>query len=47
MQMWTIFWAIVLLVSLGLFAGLAVVIGVGAFFDLRELLRGPSDRTGD
>jgi hypothetical protein len=39
MGFWTIFWAALLAVALTIFAGLAVVVTIGGFFDVRTLLR--------
>ncbi|MEM1249499.1 MAG: hypothetical protein AAGK22_24200 [Acidobacteriota bacterium] len=47
MEFWGLLWAGVLVASLALFAALAAWIGVGAFFDLRELLRGDRPEPGD
>lgn len=39
MSFWEIFWQVVLLVSLVAFAGLAVVVAIGGFGDIRSMLR--------
>ena len=39
MTFWSNFWAVVLVVGLILFAALAVVVSVGALFDIRSLFR--------
>ena len=39
MSFWEIFWQVVLLVSLIAFAGLAVVVAIGGFGDIRSMLR--------
>jgi len=39
MQFWTAFWAALLVVALTIFAGLAVVVSIGGFFDVKALLR--------
>lgn len=39
MSFWEIFWQVVLLVSLVSFAGLAVVVAIGGFGDIRSMLR--------
>ena len=36
---WTVFWTVLLLLALALFAGLAVVVTVGGFYDARRLFR--------
>ncbi len=39
MSFWEIFWQVVLLVSVIAFAGLAVVVAIGGFGDIRSMLR--------
>ena len=39
MSFWEIFWQVILLVSLVAFAGLAVVVAIGGFGDIRSMLR--------
>ena len=39
MSFWEVFWQVVLLVSLVAFAGLAVVVAIGGFGDIRSMLR--------
>ncbi len=39
MGAWQTFWAVFLIVSLILFAGLAVVVSIGAALDLRSMFR--------
>ncbi len=39
MSFWEIFWQVVLLVSVVAFAGLAVVVAIGGFGDIRSMLR--------
>ena len=39
MAFWVAFWGILLAVSLAIFAGLAVVIAVGGFFDVKALFK--------
>ncbi len=39
MGFWTVFWAALLAVALTIFAGLAVVVTIGGFFDVKALLR--------
>ena len=39
MTFWVACWTIVLVVALSLFAGLAVVVGIGGWQDVRALLR--------
>ena len=39
MSFWIGFWTIVLVVALVTFTGLAVVVSIGGFFDLKRLFR--------
>lgn len=39
MNAWEVFWTIVLLAGIIMFAGLAIVVGIGGFFDVREMFR--------
>ena len=39
MDNWAALWAGLLLISLALFAGLAATVSVGAWFDLRRMLK--------
>ncbi len=39
MSFWEIFWQVILLVSVVAFAGLAVVVAIGGFGDIRSMLR--------
>jgi hypothetical protein len=44
MNFWITFWTIFFLVSLALFAGLAVVVSIGGFFNIRSLFKSLTDR---
>jgi hypothetical protein len=46
MKFWIDFWAIFFFASLALFAGLAVVVSIGGFFNIRSLFKSLSERTG-
>lgn len=39
MQFWIEFWTWLLIVAVVLFAGLAVVVSIGGFFDVKRLFR--------
>ena len=39
MSFWVGFWTIIFFVSLVIFAGLAIVVTVGGFFDIRSLFK--------
>lgn len=39
MALWTQFWAWLLVFSLLLFLGLAIVVSIGGFFDIRALFK--------
>ena len=45
MDFWIKFWSIFFLVSLILFAGLAVVVTIGGFFNIRSLFKNLSERS--
>ncbi len=53
MSFWEIFWQVILLVSVVAFAGLAVVVAIGGFGDIRSMLHSidtsheTSDSTSD
>jgi hypothetical protein len=36
---WMLFWKIVLIAGIGLFAALAVMVSIGGFFDIRRLFQ--------
>ena len=44
MSFWIDFWTIFFVVSLAVFAVVAVVVSIGGFFDIRSLFRGLADR---
>ena len=46
MNFWINLWTLFFLGSLALFAGLAVIVSIGGFFDIRSLFRSLTDRTG-
>lgn len=39
MQFWLYFWTVVLIVAVGLFAGLAVAVSIGGLFDIGAMFR--------
>ena len=39
MQSWVTLWGILLIAALTLFAGVAIVVSIGGFADIREMLR--------
>jgi len=39
MSFWISFWSVLLAVALVIFAGLAVVVTIGGFYDIRRLFR--------
>jgi hypothetical protein len=45
MNFWINFWTFFFFASLILFAGLAVVVLIGGFFDIRSLLKGLTSRS--
>jgi len=45
MNFWINLWTLFFLVSLALFAGLAVIVSIGGFFDIRSLFKSLTDRT--
>ncbi len=44
MNFWINFWTIFFLVSLVLFAGVAIVVSIGAFFNIRSLFKDLTNR---
>ena len=46
MKFWIDFWAIFFFASLAVFVGLAVVVSIGGFFNIRSLFKSLSERTG-
>ena len=46
MNFWINLWTLFFLVSLALFGGLAVIVSIGGFFDIRSLFKSLTDRTG-
>ena len=46
MKFWIDFWTIFFYASLALFAGLAVVVSIGGFFNIRSLFKSLSERSG-
>ena len=44
MNFWTSFWTVFFVVSLVLFASLAVVVTIGGFFNIRSLFKSLSQR---
>lgn len=46
MNFWINLWTLFFFVSLALFAGLAVIVTIGGFFDIRSLFKSLTDRTG-
>lgn len=50
LEFWVQLWKVVLIISVGLFAGLAIVVTIGGALDIRKLLRSlreESTRDGD
>jgi hypothetical protein len=45
MDFWIKFWSIFFFVSLVLFAGLAVVVTIGGFFNIRSLFKNLSEKS--
>lgn len=39
MKFWIVFWTLVLILGLGVFAGLAIVVSIGGFFDIKSLFK--------
>ena len=46
MNFWIDFWTIFFFASLAVFAGLAVVVSIGGFFNIRSLFKSLTDRAG-
>ena len=46
MKFWIDFWTIFFYVSLAIFAGLAVVVSIGGFFNIRSLFKSLTERSG-
>lgn len=47
MDSWLIFWTVLLIAALVVFAGLVVVVTVGGFFDIKKLFRSIEARHAD
>ena len=47
MNAWMGFWTGVLILGIAIFAVLAVVVGIGAVFDIRDLFRGIREQHGE
>ena len=47
MNAWMGFWTGLLIFGIGIFAVLAVVVGIGALFDIRDLFRGIREQHGE
>ncbi|HUW58538.1 MAG TPA: hypothetical protein VMZ92_18020 [Planctomycetota bacterium] len=47
MNAWMGFWTGVLIFGIAIFAVLAVVVGIGALFDIRDLFRGIREQHGE
>lgn len=46
MNFWINLWTLFFFLSLALFGGLAVVVSIGGFFDIRSLFKSLTDRAG-
>ena len=46
MNFWINLWTLFFLLSLALFGGLAVIVTIGGFFDIRSLFKSLMNRTG-
>ncbi|MFC1633751.1 hypothetical protein ACFL5Z_02825 [Planctomycetota bacterium] len=46
MNFWINLWTLFFLVSLALFGGLAVIVSIGGYFDIRSLFKTLTDSTG-
>ncbi|MHC4104542.1 MAG: hypothetical protein ACYSR9_06350 [Planctomycetota bacterium] len=46
MNFWINFWTGFFIISLVLFAGLAIVVTIGGFFNIRSLFKNLSERSG-
>jgi len=47
MSFWTNFWTIFFFASLALFAGVAIVVSIGGFFNIRSLLKDLTNQPKD
>ena len=47
MNFWINFWTAFFVISLALFAGLAVVVTIGGFFNIRSLFKNLTGRSGE
>lgn len=45
MNFWINFWTIFFIVSLALFAGMAIVVSIGGFFNIRSLFKSLTERS--
>jgi hypothetical protein len=45
MNFWINFWTVFFIISLALFAGLAIVVTIGGFFNIRSLFKNLSGRS--
>ncbi len=46
MHFWINFWSIFFFISIAIFAGLAVVVSIGGFFNIRSLFKSLTARAG-
>ena len=46
MNFWISLWTVFFFASLAVFAGLAVVVSIGGFFNIRSLFKSLSERSG-
>jgi hypothetical protein len=46
MNFWINFWTVFFFASLAVFAGVAIVVSVGGFFNIRSLFKSLTERTG-
>ena len=47
MNFWINLWTLFFLISLALFAGLAVIVTIGGFYDIRSLFKSLTERKND
>ena len=47
MNFWINLWTLFFLMSLALFAGMAVIVTIGGFYDIRSLFRSLTERKDD
>ena len=47
MNFWINFWTIFFVASLALFAGLAVIVSIGGFFNIRSLFKSLANRVNE